>query len=200
MGKNHHKIKIPTREDSSTRFRSLGMTCRYVVSFNHTGCIRDVAGGRLPMNECVIAPGNHWYLIRCAEHHPYGHAVGDSIHPHGLYSERGMAMNHRRYIAWFRLTARVLFGTFPERHTGRSLRFRWWVIPFNHTGCIRDAPGTAHRPFPTVSLVGGTVHPHRLYSLRCMAMNHRRYIAWFHSTAQVVFDTWRAASMYRVVT
>ena len=105
-----------------------------------------------------------------------------------------MAMNHRRYIAWFRLTARVLFGTFPERHTGRSLRFRWWVIPFNHTGCIRDAPGTAHRPFPTVSLVGGTVHPHRLYSLRCMAMNHRRYIAWFHSTAQVVFDTWRAAS------
>ena len=38
-------------------------------------------------------------------------------------------------------------------------------------------PGTAHRPFPTVSLVGGTVRPHRLYMQRCMAMNHRRYIA-----------------------
>ena len=25
-------------------------------------------------------------------------SVGDTIHPHGLYSERGMAMNHRRYI------------------------------------------------------------------------------------------------------
>ena len=42
--------------------------------------------------------------------------------------------------------------------------------------------------------VGGSVRPYRLYSLRCMAMNHRRYIAWSHSTAQVVFDTWRAAS------
>ena len=30
----------------------------------------------------------------------------------------------------------------------------------------RDAPGTAHRPFPTVSLVGGTVQRHRLYSER----------------------------------
>ena len=27
-------------------------------------------------------------------------------------------------------------GRFPERHTGRSLRFRWWVVPFNRTGCI----------------------------------------------------------------
>ena len=25
-------------------------------------------------------------------------------------------------------------GTFPERHTGRSLRFRWWVDSFIHTG------------------------------------------------------------------
>ena len=28
------------------------------------------------------------------------------------------------------------------------------VVPFNHTGYIRYVPGTAHRPFPTVSLVG----------------------------------------------
>ena len=53
--------------------------------------------------------------------------VGDTVQPHGLYSECGMAMNHRRYIAWYHSTARVVFGTFPERHLGRSLRFRWWV-------------------------------------------------------------------------
>ena len=40
-----------------------------------------------------------------------------------------------------------------------------------HTGYFlrrdnRKVPGTAHRPFPTVSLKGGTVHPHRLYSGR----------------------------------
>ena len=26
-----------------------------------------------------------------------------------------------------------------------------------------------------------------------MAMNHRRYIAWFYSTIQVIVETWRAA-------
>ena len=92
----------------------------------------------------------------------------------------------------------------PERHTGRSLRFRWWVDSFNHTGYICNVaggrlpplqthwwvvsfnrtgymcnvPGTARRPFPTVLLVGVTVQPHRLYSKRCLAMNHRRYIAF----------------------
>ena len=61
---------------------------------------------------------------------------------------------------------------------------------------------------------GGAIQPHGLYSLRCMvvlraanqnlliaggnhtlipSMNHRRYIAYFHSTAQVVSGTWRAA-------
>ena len=35
---------------------------------------------------------------------------------------------------------------------------------------------------------------HRLYTLRIMAMNHRRYIAWYHSTAQVIVGTWRAAN------
>ena len=51
------------------------------------------------------------------------------------------------------------------------------VVPFNRTDSIRSAPGTAHRPSPTVSLEGGTVRPHGLYSERCLAMNHRRYIA-----------------------
>ena len=50
--------------------------------------------------------------------------LGGTIQPHRLYSKRGLAMNHRRYIAWFHSTARVVSGRFPERHTGRSLRFR----------------------------------------------------------------------------
>ena len=32
-----------------------------------------------------------------------------------------------------------------------------------------------------------------LYLQRFMAMDHRRYIAWYHSTTRVVFETWRAA-------
>ena len=32
------------------------------------------------------------------------------------------------------LSARVVFATSPERHTGRSLRFRWWVVPLNRSG------------------------------------------------------------------
>ena len=48
---------------------------------------------------------------------------------------------------------------------------------------------------PTDTPVGGTIHLHGLYSLRCMAMNHRRYIAWFHSSGQVIFATWRAARL-----
>ena len=93
------------------------------------------------------------------------------------------------------------------------------VVPFTHTGYFCHVSGTAHRPFPTVSLKGITIHlhrlyserggrqiaaptvslvgvffhPHGLYSSRCLAMNHRRYIAWYHSPAQVIFGTWRVA-------
>ena len=49
---------------------------------------------------------------------------GGSVQPHRLYLSRCMAMNHRRYIASYHSTARVIFATSPERHTGRSLRFR----------------------------------------------------------------------------
>ena len=35
----------------------------------------------------------------------------------------------------------VVTGRFPERHTGHSLRFRLWVVPFNLTGCIRNVAG-----------------------------------------------------------
>ena len=40
----------------------------------------------------------------------------------------------------------VAGGRLPPLHARR------WVIPFNRTGYICHAPGTAHRPFPTVSL------------------------------------------------
>ena len=62
--------------------------------------------------------------------------------------------SERHIGALFHSTARVIFATPPERHIGRSLQFRRWVVPFNRTGYIRHAPGTAHRPFPTISLIG----------------------------------------------
>ena len=57
---------------------------------------------------------------------------------------------------------RLSLQRFPERHIGRSLRFRWWVVPFNRTGSICNAHGTAHRPFPTVSLKGITFNQRSL--------------------------------------
>ena len=39
------------------------------------------------------------------------------------------------------LSTRVVFAAFPERHIGRSLRFRWWLLPFIHTGYIRNVAG-----------------------------------------------------------
>ena len=144
-------------------------------------------------------------------------SIGDTIQPHGLYLLHGMAMNHRRYIAWYHSTAQVAVGTWraadcrpygfaggfylcaccsynAERRTaphpppmavplprrgrfcvvpfnrtgcirnvagGRlpPLRTHRWVIPFIRTGCICSAPGTAHRPFPTVSLIGSFFEP-----------------------------------------
>ena len=40
------------------------------------------------------------------------------------------------------------------------------VVPSIHTGYFCHVSGTAHRPFPTVSLKGVTIQPHRLYSER----------------------------------
>ena len=51
------------------------------------------------------------------------------------------------------------------------------VVPFNRTGCNCNVAG-GKIAAPTDTPVGGTVHPHRLYSSRCLAMNHRRYIAY----------------------
>ena len=63
---------------------------------------------------------------------------------------------------WYRLITQVVFAAC---HGDESSPLHC-VVPFNRTGYICHAPGTAHRPFPTVSLVGGTVQPHKLYMQR----------------------------------
>ena len=54
---NLRKVKFATWEDFSTRFHSLGMTCRQVIPFNHTGYSGNVAGGRLPPLR------THWWVV-----------------------------------------------------------------------------------------------------------------------------------------
>ena len=120
-------------------------------------------------------------------------SVSGSACPQGLYLQR--PRNGTQAVPYgfaggsYRSTARVVFATL----LGDESSPLHGVVPFVRTSSIRGAPGTAHRPFPTVSLVGEFFHPHRLYSKRGLAMNHRRYIAWFHSSTQVVFGTWPLA-------
>ena len=80
-----------------------------------------------------------------------------------LFVTLHVAMDHRRYIGC------TVYWAIPFSRTGcicnvaggrlPPLRFRWRVLPFNRTGYIRHAPGTAHRPFPTVSLTGPFFQP-----------------------------------------
>ena len=81
---------------------------------------------------------------------------------------------------------RLFLQCVPERHTGRSLRLRWWVLPFIRTGYIRNVPGTAHRPFPTVRLGMPTSAPivpitynaispvHRIHRLKAFTNQRNR--------------------------
>ena len=113
--KNQHKIKLATREDSSTHIRSLGMTCREAGPF-------------------------------C---------------PHRLYSKRGgrqiaaptyatpLRLLFLQCGTWYRASSTAYGG--PPSPKGKVMG----VVPFIHTDSIRHVPGTAHRPFPTVSLNGG---------------------------------------------
>ena len=93
---------------------------------------------------------------------PYGHAGGGTVHPHGLYSLRCMAMNHRRYIGFCiwgdTIQPHRLYWQRGGRHNSRPYR-RGSIQPHGlYSGRSRNGtqavPGTAHRPFPTVSLVG----------------------------------------------
>ena len=74
-----------------------------------------------------------------------------------------------------------------ESTQAANFTLRWFII--QRGGFLRSADATVGM----TDLKGGFIYPHRLYSLRAMAMNHRRYIAWFHSITQVIFETWRAA-------
>ena len=116
--------------------------------------------------------------------------------PHRLYSKRGgrqiaaptyatpLRLLFLQCGTWYRASSTAYGG--PPSPKGKVMG----VIPFNHTSYIRNVAGGRLPPLQT--RWWGTVHPHRLYSKRCLAMNHRRYIAWFHSTAQVLFETSRA--------
>ena len=104
---------------------------------------------------------------------PKGKVLGGTIHPHGLYSLRCLAMNHRRYIAQYHSTTRVILGAFPERHTGRSLGFCWLVYFLHnifqnrHVHCLDYCQLSIFPPFPGVLLVGA--HSWAGYICRGMA-------------------------------
>ena len=64
-----------------------------------------------------------------------------------------------RYVAWRWIIAATLRNSIqPHRlymqRGGRQIAAPTGVVPFIHTGYNRNVPGTAHRPFPTVSLIG----------------------------------------------
>ena len=117
------------------------MTCRWVAPFDCTGCIRDVSR-------------NGTQAV------PYGFAGRLYLCAHCSYSaERGTALIHRLWrspfpegegLAWHHSSTQVIFVTL----LGDESSPLHCVVSFNRTGYIRYAPGTAHRPFPTVSLVG----------------------------------------------
>ena len=111
--------------------------------------------------------------------------VGGSVQPHELYPQRPrngtQAVPYGFAGGWILSPAQVISETLhgdessplhcvvPFNHTGYirnvaggrlpPLRTHRWVIPFTRTGYIRSVPGTAHRPFPTVSLMGCTSAP-----------------------------------------
>ena len=121
------------------------------------------------------------------------HVLGDTIHPHRLYPSR--SRNGTQAV--------------PYGFAGR------WIL--STTQVIFATWRAADcRPYRRSS-----IHPHGVYLLRGMAMNHRRYIAYpihphglywgrprngtqavpygfaggrYRSTARVVFGTWRAAN------
>ena len=158
---------------------------------------------RAANQKSLIASGNHTFIHRqsAARHVPNTTSMVEwnhlpTCHSEGANASRGIFPSCRFYLVV------VLSPTWwipPLRFATVGMTYQG-AVPFTHTGYFCHVSGTAHRPFPTVSLVGGFVQPHGLYTERCLAMNHRRYIAWYHSTIQIVYGTWRAADLYRVVT
>ena len=75
-----------------------------------------------------------------------------------------------RAFGWCHSTTRVVFETW---HGDESSPLHC-VIPFIRTGYNRKAPGTAHRPFPTVSLKGGLFQPPWFKSVRLLSRVAKR--------------------------
>ena len=57
-------------------------------------------------------------------------------------------------------TRRLFLQRPPERHAGRSLRFRWEVDSFSHTGCVRNVVWR----WIIAATLRNTIQPYRLYS------------------------------------
>ena len=69
--------------------------------------------------------------------------LGGAIQPHGLYSIRGgrqIAAPTDTLVGGFIQPHGGIFAMPPERHTGRSLRFRWRVVPFNPRVLFETSP------------------------------------------------------------
>ena len=131
-------------------------------------------------------------------------------HAPTCHSERAQRAEESSQVAGF-----ILCRSFPQRggflHSADAtvgMTYRG-VVPLIRTGYMRNVAGGRLPPLRQCTTflafyrtqIGnrnvkrcGSIHPHGLYSSRCLAMNHRRYIAWYRSSAQVVFETWRAAS------
>ena len=94
---------------------------------------------------------------------------GSSVLSAQVIFETWRAADCRPYMhagGWYRSTAQVVFGAL---HGDESSPLHC-VVPFNRTGYIRYVPRNGTQAVP-YGFAGG----------------------WFHSTAQVVFETWRAA-------
>ena len=83
---------------------------------------------------------------------------------------------------WFHSTAQVVFATWRAANS-RPLHAHWWVVPFNPTGCNRYVVMVVLRAANQNQLIAGGNHT------LITSMNHRRYIAWYRSTARVISET-----------
>ena len=95
--------------------RSLGMTCRGVVPFNRTGCIRNVAGGKVAAP--CLSLWERWPSAARTER-VYAHGTNGRFHSKTLqgplslgYAEPALPEGEPRGGGWFRSTTRVVFVT-----------------------------------------------------------------------------------------
>ena len=132
--------------------------------FTHTGCFCHVprngtqavpygfAGGRFRSTVQVIFAA--WHGDESSPLHWVYRVLGNTIQPHWLYLQRG----------------------------GRQIAAPTCVVPlrplFLQSRTPYRASSTAYGgpPSPKGKVLRGSVQPHSLYSSRCLAMNHRRYI------------------------